>query len=122
MAATAIVNIGTLISGNIQEPVLDATSVLIENEKIAAVGPSDAQIKAADQVLDAVGMTLIPGLIDSHVHPAIGDYHAAAEYRRLDRALPAWRNHPSMISFGELHVPGRPHDPAGVKALAILAR
>lgn len=120
MATTAIVNIGTLISGNIQEPVLDATSVLIENDKIAAIGPSDSQIKSADQVIDAVGMTLIPGLIDSHVHPAIGDYTP-----RLNTV--GWIEHylhggiTSMISFGELHVPGRPHDPAGVKALAILA-
>ena len=69
MPSTAIVNIGTLISGNIGEPIIDADSVLIEDDKIAAVGLSDAQIKKASQVIDAVGMTLIPGLIDSHTHP-----------------------------------------------------
>ena len=65
-------------------------------------------------------MTLTPGLIDSHTHPAIGDYTP-----RLNAV--GWIEHylhggiTSMISLGELHVPGRPHDPAGVKALAILA-
>lgn len=120
MATTAIVNIGSLVSGDLLTPLLDANAILIEDDKIAAVGPSDAQIKAADQVVDAVGMTLIPGLIDSHVHPAFGDYTP-----RLNTV--GWIEHylhggiTSMISFGELHVPGRPHDPAGVKALAILA-
>lgn len=120
MTTTAIVNIGTLVSGNIQDPLLQADSILIENDKIAAVGPSSEQIKAADTVIDAAGMTLIPGLIDSHTHPSIGDYSP-----RLN--VVGWIEHylhggiTSMISLGELHVPGRPHDPAGVKALAILA-
>jgi enamidase len=120
MATTAIVNIGTLISGNIQQPVLDADSVLIEGDKIAKVGLDDAAVRAADRVIDASGMLLSPGLIDSHVHPAIGDYTP-----RLNTV--GWIEHylhggiTSMISLGELHVPGRPHDPAGVKALAILA-
>jgi enamidase len=120
MTTTAIVNIGTLVSGNIQEPLLQADSILIENDKITAVGPSFEQIKAADTVIDAARMTLIPGLIDSHTHPSIGDYSP-----RLN--VVGWIEHylhggiTSMISLGELHVPGRPHDPAGVKALAILA-
>jgi enamidase len=61
MTTTAIVNIGTLVSGNIQDPLLQADSILIENDKIAAVGPSSEQIKAADTVIDAAGTTLIPG-------------------------------------------------------------
>ena len=120
MTTTAIINIGTLISGNIQQPVLDADSVLIEGDKIAAIGPDDATVRAADRVIDVSGMLLAPGLIDSHVHPAIGDYTP-----RLNAV--GWIEHymhggiTSMISLGELHVTGRPHDPAGVKALAILA-
>src|SRR4026207_1927008 len=103
MSSTAIVNIGTLISGNIQEPILETDSILIEDNKIAAVGLSDAQIKGATQVIDAVGMPLIPGLIASHTHPAIGDYTP-----RLN--VVGWIEHylhggiTSMISLGELHV------------------
>jgi enamidase len=120
MSTTAIVNIGTLISGDIQQPVLQADAILIDNDRIAAIAPTNAQVRAADQVIDANGMTLTPGIIDSHTHPALGDYTP-----RLN--VVGWIEHylhggiTSMISLGELHVPGRPRDPAGIKALAILA-
>jgi enamidase len=120
MTSTAIVNIGTLVSGNIDAPILDADSVLIADGKIAALAPTGAEISAAAQIVNAAGMTLIPGLIDSHTHPALGDFTP-----RLN--VVGWIEQylhggiTSMISLGELHVPGRPHDPAGIKALAILA-
>jgi enamidase len=120
MTTTAIIKIGTLVSGDIQKPVVQADCILIEDDKIAALGPNDAQIRAADQIIDANGMTLTPGIIDSHTHPALGDYTP-----RL--SVVGWIEQylhggiTSMISLGELHIPGRPRDPAGVKALAILA-
>jgi enamidase len=120
MATTAIVNIGTLVSGDLDRPLLPATSLLVEDGAIAAIGPDEAAVAAADLVIDAGHTTLIPGLIDSHTHPAIGDYTP-----RLNAV--GWIDHylhggvTTMISTGELHVPGRPHDPAGVKALSILA-
>src|SRR6516165_9236795 len=116
MTSTAIVNIGTLVSGNIDAPILDADSVLIADGKIAALAPTGAEISAAAQIVNAAGMTLIPGLIDSHTHPALGDFTP-----RLN--VVGWIEQylhggiTSMISLGELHVPGRPHDPAGIKAL-----
>ncbi len=120
MASTAIVNIGALVSGDLDRPLLPARSLLIENGTFAAIGPDEAAIARADLVIDAGRTTLIPGLIDSHTHPAIGDYTP-----RLNAV--GWIDHylhggiTCMISMGELHVPGRPHDPAGVKALSILA-
>ena len=41
-------------------------SVLIEGDKIAAIDPSIAT--AADEVVDAQGLHLIPGVIDDQVH------------------------------------------------------
>ena len=41
-------------------------SVLIEGDKIAAIDPSIAT--AADEVIDAQGLHLIPGVIDDQVH------------------------------------------------------
>jgi enamidase len=120
MTTTAIVNIGALVSGDLDRPLLPATSLVIEDDRFAAIGPDAAAVARADRVIDAGGTTLIPGLIDSHTHPAIGDYTP-----RLNAV--GWIDHylhggvTSMISTGELHVPGRPHDPAGVKALSILA-
>ena len=43
--------------------------VLIEGERVAAVGPvSDVVIPDGAEVLDAGDATLLPGLIDAHVH------------------------------------------------------
>ncbi|WP_439366123.1 amidohydrolase family protein [Bradyrhizobium sp. DASA03005] len=49
--------------------VLSPAAVLIENGKVAEVGPP-AQVRAPSQarVLDLGGVTLLPGLIDSHTH------------------------------------------------------
>jgi imidazolonepropionase-like amidohydrolase len=60
---------GTLIDGTGADPVRGAT-IVIENDTIVAVNqnggiPSDAQ------VIDASGLTVMPGLIDAHVHLAM---------------------------------------------------
>jgi imidazolonepropionase-like amidohydrolase len=62
---------GTLIDGSGRDPVKNAT-VLIEGERIAAAGPAVAVPKNAT-VLDAAGRTVLPGIIDCHVH---GTYRA----------------------------------------------
>jgi imidazolonepropionase-like amidohydrolase len=43
------------------------TSVAILGERIEAVGP-DLPVTADAQVIDIAGRTLLPGLIDAHVH------------------------------------------------------
>ncbi|MBP2637107.1 MAG: ena [Firmicutes bacterium] len=126
MAYTVISNIGTLVSGNISEPVLAADTIIIHDGKIEAVGDHkllEALKNNSDdyKVIDAGGMTVVPGLIDSHVHPVIGDYtprQKMADF--IDSSLHGGVT--TMISAGECHTPGRPTDPAGVKALAVLAQ
>lgn len=50
-------------------PSMPATTVLIRDDRIAAVGPSDAVTIPADaRVVDGTGKFLLPGLIDLHVH------------------------------------------------------
>lgn len=64
MTTTAIIN-ARVFDG---ETVLDDTVVVIEGARIVAVGgavPGDAEI------VDASDATLLPGLIDSHVHTSI---------------------------------------------------
>jgi imidazolonepropionase-like amidohydrolase len=65
MGAKAIIG-GTLIDGTGSDPVGEAT-VLIRGSKIAAVGKS-VQIPQRAEVIDATGRTVMPGLIDSHMH------------------------------------------------------
>ena len=126
MAYTAITNIGMIVSGNISEPVLPADTMIIHAGKIEAIGDKKliedlALHSVAYKLIDAGGMTVVPGLIDSHVHPVIGDYtprQKMADF--IDSSLHGAVT--SMISAGECHTPGRPTDPAGVKALAVLAQ
>src|SRR6266404_693558 len=58
----------TLIDGRGGAPVLDA-AVVVRGERIVAVGRrASVNIPAGAEVVDAKGLTLVPGLIDSHFH------------------------------------------------------
>jgi enamidase len=115
---TVIRNIATLVSGDIERPIVDADSIRIEDGRIAAVGKGLED--GADTVIDAKGSTVIPGLIDSHCHPVFGDY--TPRQRTLDFIDSGLNGGlTTMISAGEVHLPGRPKDIVGLKALAIVA-
>jgi imidazolonepropionase-like amidohydrolase len=43
-------------------------TVLVENGKIVKVGAAGMKLEAATATIDGTGMTLLPGLIDAHVH------------------------------------------------------
>lgn len=57
---------GFLIDGTGAEPVKNSL-VLVEDDKITYAGP-DKEIKADYQIKDIKGKTIMPGLIDSHLH------------------------------------------------------
>jgi enamidase len=115
---TLIRNIGTLVSGDIHRPILDADSIVADGGRITALGQGlDGD---ADTVIDARGSTVIPGLIDSHCHPVFGDFtprQRTVDF--IDSGLNGGLT--TMISAGEVHLPGRPKDIVGLKALAIVA-
>ena len=68
-------NVGLMLSGDIDRPILDADTVVVRDGRIAAVGrQKDCDTAGADVTVDARGTTLSPGLIDSHVHPVFGDW------------------------------------------------
>src|ERR1700709_753469 len=68
-------NIGLLLSGALEKPILDADAILAENGKITAIGRlKDVDTEGATTIVDANGTTVAPGLIDSHVHPVAGDW------------------------------------------------
>ena len=59
---------GRVFDGSGADPVEDAV-VVVEGERIAAVGPeSQVSIDPADEMIDLRPCTLLPGLIDAHVH------------------------------------------------------
>src|SRR6266446_3584763 len=119
---TAIVNIGTIMNGEWRNPITKGDSILMAEGKIVEVGTvsSDA-LKACDVVIDADGAVAIPGLIDSQVHNTFGDY---TPRQRTVGFLESYTHGgtTTAISASEVHVPGRPKDPQGVKALAVAAK
>jgi len=72
-----VIRAGMLIDGTGAEPVQDAT-VVIEGSKIEAVG-KDIEIPEPVEVIDASGKTVMPGLIDSHLHLAGAKVGSALE-------------------------------------------
>ena len=115
-------NIGLLLSGDLAQPILDADTVVAVDGKIAAIGKAgDVDTENADRVVDAKGTTLAPGLIDSHVHPVFGDWTPRqSQLNWIDSFLNGGVT--TMISAGEVHLPGRPKDVVGLKALAVTAQ
>src|SRR5499427_16011 len=115
---TLIKNIGAIVSGDIARPLLEADSMVVADGTIAAVGRGlDVD---ADTVIDARGSTVIPGLIDSHCHPVFGDF--TPRQRTVDFIESGLNGGlTTMISAGEVHLPGRPRDIVGLKALAVVA-
>jgi enamidase len=115
---TVIRNIGQIVSGDIARPLLDGDSIVAADGKIVAVGRGLDD--DADTVIDARGSTVIPGLIDSHCHPVFGDF--TPRQRAIDFIESGLNGGiTTMISAGEVHLPGRPKDIVGLKALAIVA-
>ncbi len=113
-------NIGQIVSGNIKAPLLDGDAVLVKDGRITAVGNEQTlDVAGVEQIIDANGCTLFPGLIDSHVHVVVGDYTPRQNTLGfIESCLHGGVT--SMISAGEVHIPGRPKNAAGLKALAII--
>jgi len=133
-------NIGTLISGDIRQPILHASSVYVEDGVIREIGTQ----RQADIVIDVRGATLAPGLWDAHHHPYFGEYSPRQEiFNTMAKTVRAGTT--SVVSAGSGHQPGmylpseslpnvqahafsrrldpaRARDAIGTKALAIVMR
>ena len=128
MATTAtgtklvIRNIGLLLSGDLQQPILDADTIIVQGGRIRAIGNEKVlDCEGATSVIDANGTAVVPGLIDSHVHPVAGDWTPRQnQLGWIDSCLHGGVT--TMISAGEVHTPGRPKDVVGLKAMAVSAQ
>jgi enamidase len=118
---TAIVNLATIVTGDWRAPIAAGDSIVMEEGRIVRVGTAAPEvIERCDVVIDAGGATAIPGFIDSHVHVTFGDY---TPRQKTVGFLESYVHGgiTTAISASEVHVPGRPRDPVGVKALAVAA-
>lgn len=112
-----IVNAGRLLTGDLARPVADGDTVRIVDGVVDAIGGAEL---TEGTVLDVRGMTVAPGLIDSHSHVLFGDYTP----RQQSVGFLARYVHggvTQVVSAGEIHIPNRPQDPESVKGLARLA-
>ena len=117
----AIVNIGSIVSGDLDQPLAAGDTIVTDGDCIVSVGTASTQaVEACDVIIDADRATAIPGLIDSHVHITFGDFTPRQQtVGYLESYLHGGVT--TAISASEVHVPGRPRDADGVKALAVAA-
>ena len=121
MTTTLVTDIGLLVPGPADAAPIADTSLVIEDGVVTAIG---ADVPSPDRVIDAAGLTVLPGLVDGHVHPTFGEWTPA------QNAIGWITNYlhggtTTMISAGELHVPGLAFDeltPKLVTSLALTAK
>jgi enamidase len=115
-------NIGLLLTGDLASPIGSADTVVAVDGRIAAIGRAkDLDTDGADAIIDAGGTALAPGLIDSHVHPVAGEWTPRQnQLGWVESCLHGGVT--TMISAGEVHMPGRPKDITGLKAFAIASQ
>jgi enamidase len=119
VSSLAVTNIGSLCTGDLTAPIAEGVdTVLIRDGRIDEMG--SALDPGELPVLDARGNTLAPGLIDSHVHTVFGDWTPRQNALGFLESY-AHGGITRVLSASEVHLPGRPTDPAGVKALALVA-
>ena len=118
----AIKNVGLMLSGDLEKPILDADAIVAIDGRITAIGrAADLDLSGATTTIDAHGVAIAPGLIDSHVHPVAGDWTPRqSQLNWIDSCLHGGVT--TMVSAGEVHTPGRPRDIVGLKAMAITAQ
>jgi enamidase len=113
-----IENIGLLLSGRLEEPILDADTIVAVGGVITEIGKApDCDTDDADIIVDARSTTVCPGLIDGHTHPTFGEYSPRTDnHSWIFNCLHGGTT--TMISAGEVHIAGRPSDRIGVKMIA----
>ena len=117
-----ITGIGLMLTGDIDNPIANADTIVVNDGLITAVGrEKDCDTSHARLHIDAAQSAVTPGLIDSHVHPVFGDWTPRQnQIGWIDSTMNGGVT--TMISAGEVHLPGRPKDIVGLKALAITAQ
>jgi enamidase len=110
-------NLSGMVTGRLEDPLAEPEVIRIEDGLIAGfeAGPEP------DRVLDAGGAVVMPGLIDSHAHVVFGDWTPRqSALGWIESSLHGGVT--MMMSASEVHLPGRPRDREGVKALALTAQ
>src|ERR1041384_6021846 len=69
-------NIGAIVSGDMTRPLLEGDAILIDDGRIAEIGfERNMNVGERDGIIDAQQMTVLPGLVDPHIHLVVGDWN-----------------------------------------------
>ncbi len=110
-------NLSGMVTGRLADDVAEPEVIRVEGGLIAGFEPGPEP----DAVLDAGGAVVMPGLIDSHAHVVFGDWTPRqSALGWIESSLHGGVT--MMMSASEVHLPGRPRDREGVKALAVAAQ
>lgn len=117
---TVIKNIATIVSGDLQQPLLDGDTIVIRDGRFAAIGTErELDVARADTIIDAQRMTALPGLIDPHIHLVVGDWNPRqSAFGPLEGVLHGGVT--TALSQGSPYLQGRPKTGKGTKALSLL--
>src|SRR5512136_1238876 len=69
-AGALVIKNGTVITGTGADPILDGVVVIQADRIVAAGRAAEFAIPAGAKVMDAKGGTILPGIINAHVHGA----------------------------------------------------
>ena len=109
----------TIVSGRLDNPTVAGDAILVADGLIVEVGNYDDLVRQPHDVrIEAPGAVIVPGLIDPHTHPVLGDFTPR------QNALGWITSHvnggvTTLISAGETHWPGRQRTPIGAKSIAM---
>src|SRR6218665_871343 len=119
--STLITGASAIVGGRLAQPVLAGDSILVKGGKIDRIGfAADVAREPHDSTIDVANAVIIPGLIDPHTHPVLGDFTPRQNTlgwvtAHLNGGVT------TLISAGETHWPGRRRAPIGAKSIAMAA-
>jgi imidazolonepropionase len=71
-------------AGMRRPPIVEGGSIACEDGRVVSVRTSDEQVPGQADVIDAAGMVILPGLIDSHTHLLFAGWRADEFEQRLE--------------------------------------
>jgi enamidase len=115
-----IKNIGAIVSGDMKNPLLQGDAILIDDGRITEIGfERNLKVGERDGIIDAQQMTVLPGLIDPHIHLVVGDWNPRQTvFGPLEGIFHGGVT--SALSQGSPYLQGRPKTAKGTKALSML--
>ncbi len=111
-------NLRGVVTGRLGDPVVAAETIRAERGVVTGIGAAPAP---ADVVVDARGAVAVPGLFDTHLHVVFGDWTPRQNTIGFIESY-MHGGVTQAMSASEVHLPGRPSDREGIKALAIAAQ